>query len=119
MSRVKRGAVAIKRRKKIFQLTKGFKGSHSTLFRTANQQAMKALKYSYVDGRLRKREFRNLWIRRINGSTRPFDLNYSQFVHLLKRANINLNRKTISQLAVLDDQAFIQLLYLVEQDKTL
>ena len=119
MTRVKRGSVARKRRKKILELNRGFRGSHSTLFRTANQRSLKALTSAWSDRRKKKRQYRRLWIRRINGSTRPFDLNYSQFVHLLKRANINLNRKTISQLAVLDDQAFIQLLYLVEQGKTL
>ena len=110
MTRVKRGSVAIKRRKKIFQLTKGFKGSHSKLFRTANQQAMKALKYAYIDRRLKKREFRRLWIRRINGSTRHLGINYSQFTHGLKKSNIQLNRKTISQLAILDPHSFEQII---------
>ena len=109
MTRVKRGSVAIKRRKKVIQFTKGFKGSHSTLFRTANQQEMKALRYSYIDGRNRKRAFRKLWIRRINASSRSYGIPYNQLIHGLKKAQIGLNRKVLSQLAVLDPVSFDQI----------
>lgn len=113
MTRVKRGAVARNRRRRIFKLTKGFRGSHSTLFRTANQQAMKALRYSYVDRRKRKIRFRQLWIRRINASSRTYGLNYSQFIYGLKKANIDLNRKVLAQLAILDPNTFKKIIDIV------
>lgn len=106
MTRVKRGNVARKRRKKILKLAKGFRGSHSKLFRTANQQVMKALRNAYRDRRKRKRDFRRLWISRINAAARLNGLSYSRLAHGLKSANIQLNRKMLAQLAVLDPQAF-------------
>jgi large subunit ribosomal protein L20 len=110
MTRVKRGFVARKRRKKILKLTKGFRGSSSVLFRTANQRSMKALKYSYRDRRQKKRQARSLWISRINNGVRNYDLNYNQFIHKLKTLNININRKWLSQLAIGDPQVFNQLI---------
>jgi|TARA_B110000971_G_scaffold83273_1_gene85354 large subunit ribosomal protein L20 len=106
MTRVKRGAVARKRRRRILKLNKGYVGSHSTLFRTANQQTLKALRYSYIDRRKRKIEFRQLWIRRINASARMYGVNYSQLIHYLKQTNIELNRKVLAQLAILDPLSF-------------
>ncbi len=106
MTRVKRGNVARKRRKKILKLAKGFRGSHSRLFRTANQQVMKALRNSYRDRRKRKRDFRRLWITRINAAARQQGISYSQLTGQLKKANILLNRKMLAQLAVLDPAAF-------------
>ncbi|NJK33897.1 MAG: 50S ribosomal protein L20 [Oscillatoriales cyanobacterium SM2_2_1] len=106
MTRVKRGNVARKHRKKILKLAKGFRGSHSKLFRTANQQVMKALRYAYADRRKRKRDFRRLWITRINAAVRMQGLSYSQFAGKLKKADIQLNRKMLAQLAVLDPAAF-------------
>jgi len=106
MSRVKRGNVARKRRKKILKLAKGFRGSHSRLFRTANQQVMKALRNAYRDRRKRKRDFRRLWITRINAAARQQGISYSQLTGQLKKANILLNRKMLAQLAVLDPVAF-------------
>ena len=85
MTRVKRGNVARKRRKKILKLAKGFRGSHSTLFRTANQQVMKALRNSYRDRRKRKRDFRRLWITRINAAVRQHGMSYSQFIGKMKK----------------------------------
>ncbi len=102
MTRVKRGNVARKRRKKILKLAKGFRGSHSKLFRTANQQVMKALRNAYRDRKKRKRDFRRLWITRINAAARQNGLSYSQLIGQLKKANIQLNRKMLAQLAVLD-----------------
>ena len=102
MVRVKRGNVARNRRNKILKLAKGFRGTHSKLFRMANQQVMKALRYSYVGRKRRKREFRSLWIVRINASVREDGLNYSSFMSSLKHANVALNRKMLAQLAVLD-----------------
>jgi large subunit ribosomal protein L20 len=106
MTRVKRGNVARKRRKKVLKLAKGFRGSHSRLFRTANQQVMKALRNAYRDRRKRKRDFRRLWITRINAAARQEGLSYSQLIGNLKKADIQLNRKMLAQLAVLDPQAF-------------
>ena len=106
MARVKRGNVARKRRKKILKLAKGFRGSHSTLFRTANQQVMKALRNSYRDRKKRKRDFRRLWITRINAAVRQHGMSYSKFMGYLKKADIQLNRKMLAQMAVLDPDGF-------------
>lgn len=106
MPRVKRGNVARKRRKKILKLAKGFRGSHSKLFRTANQQVMKALRNAYRDRRRRKRDFRRLWITRINAASRQHGLSYSQLIGKLKKTNIELNRKMLAQLAITDPDAF-------------
>nr|YP_009510864.1 ribosomal protein L20 [Gracilaria gracilis]AXI96537.1 ribosomal protein L20 [Gracilaria gracilis] len=106
MTRVKRGNVARKRRKKILKLAKGFQGSHSILFRTAKQQVLKALKYSYVGRKERKRNYRSLWIIRINSAVRPYGITYSQFIQKLKIKGIALNRKMLSQLAILDHTVF-------------
>ena len=106
MSRVKRGNVARKRRKKILKLAKGFRGSHSKLFRTANQQVMKALRNAYRDRRKRKRDFRRLWITRINAAARMNGLSYSKLTHQLKQADVGLNRKMLAQLAMVDPDAF-------------
>lgn len=106
MTRVKRGNVARKRRKKILKLAKGFRGSHSKLFRTAKQQVLKSLKYAYIGRKHKKRYYRRLWIIRINAAVRLYDINYSQFMCYLKKSNIALNRKMLSQLAVLDSNSF-------------
>ena len=106
MARVKRGNVARKRRKKILKLAKGFRGSHSKLFRTANQQVMKALRYAYRDRRRRKRDFRRLWITRINAAARMQGMSYSRLIGQLKKANIEINRKMLAQMAVLDPEGF-------------
>jgi large subunit ribosomal protein L20 len=106
MTRVKRGNVARKRRKKILKLAKGFRGSHSRLFRTANQQVMKALRNSYRDRRKRKRDFRRLWIARINAAARQHGISYSQLLGNLKKADVQINRKMLAQMAVLDPASF-------------
>ncbi|MGG6267635.1 50S ribosomal protein L20 [Leptolyngbya sp. AN03gr2] len=106
MARVKRGNVARKRRKKILKLAKGFRGSHSRLFRTANQQVMKALRNAYRDRRKKKRDFRRLWITRINAAARQQGISYSQLIGKLKKADIVINRKMLAQLAVLDPAGF-------------
>jgi large subunit ribosomal protein L20 len=109
MPRVKRGNVARKRRKKILKLAKGFRGSHSKLFRTANQQVMKALRNAYRDRRKKKRDFRRLWIVRVNAAARMNDISYSKLTYQLKKANIEVNRKMLAELAVLDPQAFTKI----------
>lgn len=113
MTRVKRGNVARKRRKKVLNLAEGFRGSSSKLFRTAQQQTMKALRYSYRDRQQRKREFSSLWVSRVNAVTRHYGLSYSVFKHGLQKSQIVLNRKILSQVAVRDEKAFQQLISLV------
>ncbi|HEY9619643.1 MAG TPA: 50S ribosomal protein L20 [Crinalium sp.] len=115
MTRVKRGNVARKRRKKILKLAKGFQGSHSRLFRTANQQVMKALRNAYRDRRKRKRDFRRLWIARINAAARLNGTTYSQLLGNLKKANVQINRKMLAQLAVLDPASFTKVVEVANQ----
>ena len=110
MVRVKRGNVARKRRKKILQLAKGYRGAHSRLFRVANQQVMKALRYSYVGRKQKKRMFRRIWITRINAASRVNGLTYSRLIYNFKKSNIELNRKMLAQIAVLDSTTFNELI---------
>ena len=106
MARVKRGNVARKRRNKILRLARGFQGSNGRIFRTANQRVMKALCNAYRDRRRRKRDFRRLWIARINAAARLNGLSYSKLLGGLKKADIRLNRKMLSQIAMADPQSF-------------
>lgn len=110
MVRVKRGNVARKRRKKVLKLAKGFRGAHSSLFRVAKQQVMKALRYSYIGRKRKKREYRRLWITRINAGLLVYDVSYSKFIYLLKKSHVALNRKILSQLILLDSNAFKKIL---------
>ena len=110
MTRVKRGFIARKRRKKVLKITKGFRGSSSILFRSANQKKMKALKFSYRDRRKKKINFRNLWISRINITSRIYGLNYNTFIYKLKKLNIHINRKWLAQLAIKDQKIFYELI---------
>lgn len=110
MVRIKRGNVARKRRKKILQSAKGYRGAHSKLFRVANQQVMKALRYAYVGRKRKKRVFRQIWITRINAAAKLNGSNYSRFIHHLKGSEITLNRKMLSQIALLNPPAFKQLM---------
>jgi len=109
MIRVKRGNVARKSRKKVLGLAKGYVGSHSRLFRIANQQVSRALRYSYTGRKDRKRWFRRLWITRINIASRNIGLNYSRLIYKLKSESIGLNRKMLAHLAVLDPQIWSRL----------
>ena len=106
MVRVKRGNVARKRRKKILTLASGYRGAHAVLFRVANQQVMKALRYSYIGRKQKKRIFRKIWINRINAASRLNGISYSKLIHKFKKSNIDLNRKMLSQIAVLDAATF-------------
>jgi large subunit ribosomal protein L20 len=108
MVRVKRGNVARKRRKKVLKLAKGFQGSHSRLFTAANQQVMKALRNAYRNRRTKKRDFRSLWIIRINAQARVEGTSYSRLIDGLCKADVKLNRKMLAQLAVLDPAAFAE-----------
>ena len=104
--RVKRGPKKARRRKKILKLAKGYFGAKKNLYRTAKEQVEKSLVYSYAGRKQRKRDFRKLWIIRINAAVRNYGLSYSKFMDGLNKANINLNRKILSELAVRDPEAF-------------
>jgi large subunit ribosomal protein L20 len=107
--RVKRGFKARRRRKKVLKLAKGFRGGRSKLFRTAADSVDKALNYAYRDRKARKRDFRRLWITRINAGARMNNLSYSRFMHGLKQAAVDLDRKVLAELAVSDPEAFAQI----------
>ena len=109
MTRVKGGVVSRKRRKRVLKLAKGYFGSKHTLYKTANEQVMKSLQYAYRDRRQKKRDFRKLWITRINAAARMNGLSYSKLMHGLKLAGIEVNRKMLADLAVSDAAAFATL----------
>ena len=106
---IKRGVNAVKKRRKIFKLSKGYFGSKSKSYRIAREAVMKSLMYAYVGRKNRKRDFRQLWIARINAAARINGLSYSKFMHGLKVAGINLNRKALAEIAVSDAAAFAAL----------
>jgi large subunit ribosomal protein L20 len=106
MVRIKRGNVAKKRRKKIFLVAKGFRGVHSKIFRIANEQVMKSLRYGYIGRKRKKRDFRRLWITRINAASRINGTKYSTLISKLKACEISLNRKMLAQMAVNDITSF-------------
>ena len=107
--RIKRAVNAIKKRRKTLRLAKGYWGSRSKLYRVAKQAVMKSGQYAYTGRKLRKRDFRQLWIARINAGCRQNDMSYSQFMHGLKVAKIDLNRKVLADLAISDEKAFASL----------
>ncbi|TMU85779.1 50S ribosomal protein L20 [Bacillus sp. BHET2] len=109
MPRVKGGTVTRRRRKKVLKLAKGYYGSKHTLYKVANQQVMKSYMYAYRDRRQKKRDFRKLWITRINAAARMNGLSYSRLMHGLKLAGIEVNRKMLAELAISDEKAFNQL----------
>jgi large subunit ribosomal protein L20 len=113
--RVKRGIKARRRRNKVLKLAKGYRGGHSKLIRTAMDTVDKALMYAYRDRRQRKREFRALWIARINAASRMNDLSYSKLIHGLKLADIELDRKVLADLAISDPKGFSQIAQLAAQ----
>jgi large subunit ribosomal protein L20 len=110
MTRVKRGYVAIRRRKRVLERASGFRGAHSRLFRPSKQQVMKAMVASKRDRDKKKRDFRKLWISRINAAVRKHGMSYSRFIHQLYESKILINRKMIAQIAVLDEKGFTSLL---------
>jgi large subunit ribosomal protein L20 len=113
--RIKRGFKARRRRKKVLKLAKGFRGGRSKLFRTAADAVDKALMYSYRDRRTRKRDFRKLWITRINAATRLNNLPYSKFIRGLKLAGVELDRKVLAELAISDPAGFAKIANLAAQ----
>jgi large subunit ribosomal protein L20 len=113
--RIKRGFKARRRRKKVLKLAKGFRGGRSKLFRTAADAVDKALMYAYRDRRQRKRDFRRLWIARINAAARMNNLSYSKFMHGLKLAKVDLDRKVLAELAISDPAGFTKIAELATQ----
>lgn len=114
MARVKGALNTRKKHNKVMKLAKGYRGAKSKLYKTANQAVMKSLVYAYIGRRLKKRDFRRLWITRISAAAKMNGINYSRFMNGLKRANIDINRKMLSEIAIADPAAFTNL---VEQAK--
>ena len=116
MARVKRGVNAKKRHKNILKQSKGYFGAKSKLYRTANQAVMKSLNYSYIGRKQRKRDFRKLWITRINAAARINGMSYSKFISGLKKANVNINRKMLSEMAINDPAGFAKLVEIAKEN---
>ncbi|MDO7786693.1 50S ribosomal protein L20 [Desulforamulus aquiferis] len=116
MPRAKSSVVSRNRHRKVLKLAKGYRGSRSKLFRVANQAVMKALAYAYRDRRQKKRDFRKLWIARINAATRINGMSYSKFINGLKKAGVEVNRKMLADLAVNDAKAFSQLVQVAKSN---
>ena len=104
--RIKRSVNALKKRRAILKSAKGYRGAKSTLYRVANEAVMKSGQYAYIGRKLKKRDFRQLWIARINAACRLNDVSYSKFMHGLKTAGINLNRKVLAEMAISDPKSF-------------
>jgi len=109
MPRTKGGPVARRRRKKVLKRAKGFTGATSKVYRRANEAVIKSLHYSYRDRRNKKRDFRRLWITRINAAARMNGMSYSRFINGLQKAGVDINRKVLAELAVNDQEAFCEL----------
>lgn len=106
MARVKGALTTRKRHKKVLKLAKGYRGAKSKLFRTANEAVMKSLVYAYIGRKQKKRNFRRMWIARISAAAKMNGMNYSRFMNGLKKANIDINRKMLSEIAIADPAAF-------------
>ena len=115
MARVKGAMMSRKRRNKVLKMAKGYWGAKSKHFKMANQQVMKSLTYAYVGRRLKKRDFRQLWITRISAACKLNGINYSNFVHGLKTAGVEINRKMLAELAVNNEAAFAQLVEMAKK----
>ena len=115
MARIKRAVNAHKKRRKVLKLAKGYWGSKSKQYRTASEQVRRSLRYAYTGRKLRKRDFRRLWIIRINAAARLGGMSYSTFINGLKKKNIEVNRKMLADLAVNDAAAFAQLVEIAKQ----
>ncbi len=115
MARVKKAVNAKKKHKKILKLAKGFRGARSKLFKTANQTVIKALSHAYKGRKLKKRDYRKLWITRINAAARMNGISYSRFMNGLKLAGIEMNRKMLSEMAIYDKEGFTQLVDVAKQ----
>ena len=109
MARIKRAVNAHKKRRKIMKLAKGYFGSKSKQYRAASEQVRRSLRYAYIGRKQRKRDFRSLWITRINAAARINGMSYSTFINGLKKANVNVNRKMLADMAINDAAGFAQL----------
>jgi large subunit ribosomal protein L20 len=117
MPRVKRGQIKHKRHKKILKEARGYQGRRSKLYRSAKQQLIRSLAFSYRDRKQRKREFRRLWITRISAAVKPHGLNYSRFIKGLTKANVEINRKMLSNIAIEDPDAFKAIVEVAKQNQ--
>ncbi len=115
MARVKRAVNAHKKRRKALKLAKGYFGAKSKQYRAASEQVRRSLRYAYIGRKLRKRDFRKLWIARINAGVRAYDMSYSRFINGLKVAGVEINRKVLSDLAISDPAAFKQLVDIAKE----
>ncbi|QAT41079.1 50S ribosomal protein L20 [Clostridium sp. JN-9] len=118
MARVKRAMNARKYHKKVLKLAKGYYGAKSKLFKTANESVIRALRNAYVGRRLKKRDFRKLWIARINAATRMNGMSYSRFMNGIKLSGIDINRKMLSEIAINDPKAFTELVEIAKKQLT-
>ena len=109
MARVKGALNTRKKHKKVLKLAKGYRGGKSKLYKTASQAVMKSLVYAYIGRRLKKRDFRQMWIARISAAAKMNNINYSRFMNGLKKANVDINRKMLSEIAIADPAAFTKL----------
>lgn len=116
MARIKRGTNVRKRHKRVLKQAKGYYGNRSRVFRVAHQAVMKSGQYAYEHRRIRKRDFRKLWISRINAAARLNDMSYSNLIHGLKVAGVDINRKMLSELAISDEKAFADLCTLAKEN---
>jgi large subunit ribosomal protein L20 len=116
MARVKGGMNAKKKHKKILKLAKGYYGQKSKVFRAANTAVMRALRSAYIGRKLKKRDFRKLWITRINAAARQNDMSYSRFIHGLKQAGVKINRKMLSEMAIHHPEDFSKLVELSKEN---
>ena len=109
MARIKRAVNAQKKKRKVMKLAKGYFGAKSKQYRAASEQVRRSLRYAYIGRKLKKRDFRRLWIARISAAVKPYDINYSRFMNGLKKSGIEMNRKALSELAITDSAAFAAL----------
>ena len=116
MPRVKRGVKGARKRKRILKMAEGYQGSRGTLLRTARRAVERGLRYAYRDRRVRKREFRQLWITRINAAARAHDITYSRFMEGLRKANVTLDRKVLAEIAVHDAEGFAGLVQIAKKN---
>ena len=116
MARVKSGRITRKKHKKVLKMAKGYYGAKSVRFRMAKQAVMKSLQYAYVGRKLRKRDFRRLWIARINAATKANGMSYSKFIGGLKKAGVEINRKMLSEIAIADVEGFKNLVEIAKKN---
>jgi large subunit ribosomal protein L20 len=115
MSRIKRGVITKKRHKRLLKQTKGYWGQRKNVFKRAKETLLRALQFAYVGRKLKKRDFRGLFITRINAACKPLNISYSSFIHALKGLNVTINRKMLSQLAIYEPEAFTELVKMAKK----